>query len=237
VSPADGLGPLPARLAERLGARVRSATAVRAVRARAGAFALECEGSALREVAARRVVLALPPAQAVPLLELPETQALGGFPSTPQTLVQFGLDDAGCARRWTGRLGFLSPSRERLPLLGCLFPNNLFPGRAPAGTLLLCVFAGPELRAASDAALARELAPLLARLLGSAREPELLDVARHTPGIPLYDRGHAQRLRALRAALADVPGLQLAGWGYDGIGLGAAAASGARAARALLDAH
>jgi oxygen-dependent protoporphyrinogen oxidase len=167
------------------------------------------------------------------LLELPVAAELADFRSTPQTLVHFGLEDRTCTERWTG-LGFLAPTPERLPLLGCLFPSNLFAGRAPAGALLLAAFAGPALQGASDALLARELGGALARLLRSPRLPELLDVARHPAGIPLYDPGHAGRVRGLRAAAAARPGLHLAGWGYDGIGLGAAAASGARAARAIL---
>jgi oxygen-dependent protoporphyrinogen oxidase len=231
VSTACGLGPLPERLATRLGGRVHVSTPVRRVRASAGGFELTCGGAHPAALEARSVVAALPPAPLAGLLELPGAAPLAGFGSTPQTLVHFGLDDRACAERWT-ELGFLVPTRERLPLLGCLFPSNLFAGRAPAGALLLSVFAGPELQAASDGELARALGPVLERLLCAAREPELLDVARHPAGIPLYDVGHPARLSALRAALPR--GLELAGWGYDGIGLGAAAASGMRAARAIL---
>jgi protoporphyrinogen oxidase len=62
-------------------------------------------------------------------------------------------------------------------------------------------------------------------------------VARHPAGIPLYDLEHRERVRSLRALLASAPGLFAAGWGYDGIGLGAAASSGVRAARAALEAR
>ena len=232
MSTAEGLGPLPTRLAQELGERVRTAARVERVRAVGAGFELECKGVGMRSLSVRRLVLALPPEQVAPLLELPGARALAACRSTPQTLVHFGLVDRDCAERWTG-LGFLAPTHERLPMLGCLFPSNLFPGRAPAGSLLLCTFAAPALQGASESVLVRELAPVLARLLESRREPELLDVARHAPGIPLYDRGHAERVRELRSAAAPAR-LQFAGWGYDGIGLAAAAASGARAARALL---
>jgi oxygen-dependent protoporphyrinogen oxidase len=232
VSGAEGLAALPERLARGLGERQHTGSPVRRVCIHKGSFELE-HGPGEQRLQARRVVLALPPARLASLIELPGAgNLLESFPTTPQTLVHFALEDAGCAERWTG-LGFLAPTREGLPLLGCLFPSNLFPGRAPRGALLLSVFAGPVLQGASDLDLARELAPVLRRLLGSPREPELLDVARHPLGIPLYDREHRARLGRLRAATAAIPGLQLAGWGYDGIGLGAAAASGARAAHAL----
>jgi len=210
---------------------------VRRVSASEGGFAIEHGPSGEQRLQARRVVLALPPAQLAPILDLPPLgKLLEAFPSTPQAVAHFALQDSGCAARWTG-LGFLAPTRERLPLLGCLFPSNLFAGRAPRGALLLSAFVGPALRGASDVALVRELAPVLRRLLGSAREPELLEVVRHPQGIPLYDREHRERLRVLRERAAVFPGLQLAGWGYDGIGVGAAAASGTRVARENLGAR
>jgi protoporphyrinogen oxidase len=97
------------------------------------------------------------------------------------------------------------------------------------------VFAGRALGEASDAALARELAPVLKRLLGAAREPVLVDVARHPHGIPLYDVEHRERTRALRASVAEADGPILCGVGYDGVAFAAAAASGAAAARRVLE--
>jgi oxygen-dependent protoporphyrinogen oxidase len=236
VSTRDGLAPLALQLARGLGERVRTSTPVRRVRACAHGFELECGSDAAR-IGARCAVLALPPAPLAAVLDSPQAGGLlEAFPSTPQTLAQFALEDRACAERWTG-LGFLAPTREKLPLLGCLFPANLFPGRAPQGAMLLSVFVGPALQRTSEGELARELAPVLEHLLGSARVPELLDVARHPAGIPLYDPGHGARLRALRELAAQQPGLYLAGWGYDGIGVGAAAASGVRAARAILAAR
>src|SRR5262249_30324148 len=110
------------------------------------------------------------------------------------------------------------------------FASNLFPGRAPRGALLLSVFAARALDAATDAELARELAPVLKRLLGAGREPALLDVSRHPQGIPLYDVDHAARTRALRPALREPRGPTLCGVGYDGVAFAAAAASGAAVA-------
>jgi oxygen-dependent protoporphyrinogen oxidase len=168
------------------------------------------------------------------VLELPRVRSLlGSYGSVPQVLAAFALEDPACAERWSGSLGFLAPQRERLPLIGCLFPSSLFPGRAPKGALLLSVFTARSLHGASDAALTRELGPVMKQLLGSAREPELLDVARYPEGIPLYDVGHAERTRALRAELAQIPGLSLCGCAYDGVAFAAAAASGLAAGRSV----
>jgi oxygen-dependent protoporphyrinogen oxidase len=234
ISTREGLGALPRQLAARLGERLICGAPVRRIRRGPLAFELDWGVSGERRVEARAVVLAITPARLAPLLELAGTDALlEAFPSTPQTVVHLALEDAAAAQRWDG-LGFLAPTREHLPLLGCLFPSQLFAGRAPRGTLLASVFVAPALRNASDLALVRELGPLLKRLLEAAREPTLLEVVRHPDGIPLYDTGHAARVHELRRLVASQPGLELAGWGFDGIGVGAAAASGMRAARALL---
>ena len=233
VSTELGLGGLCERLAEQLGPRLRTSTPVARARGAGAGFELELAAGSETKLSCRRLVLALPPAAAARVLETPRVTALlEQYRAVPQVLAAFALEEPACAERWTG-LGFLAPPRERLPLIGCLFPGNLFPGRAPNGSLLLSVFVAPPLQAAPDAALARELAPVLRRLLGAAREPELLDVARYPEGIPLYDIGHAERTRALRAALAESGGPTLCGVGYDGVSFAAAASSGVSAARSL----
>ncbi|MCE2390595.1 MAG: protoporphyrinogen oxidase [Proteobacteria bacterium] len=243
ISTPRGLGALPERLAEMLGPRLRLNAPVRNLK-RAPAAAggptgdgpgceLELGDAARTRLRARRVVLAIPPPNAAGLLSGdPLSGAFEGYRSTPQALASFALRDPDCSRRWPG-FGFLAPSRERLPLLGALFASNLFEGRAPDGCLTLTVFLGPTLREAPFDAVSAELAPLLRNLLGARLDPELLDLVRYPQGIPLYDPGHRERTLRLRGALARIPELMVAGAGYDGPGLGAAAASGIAAAREL----
>jgi oxygen-dependent protoporphyrinogen oxidase len=234
ISTDQGLGGLCDRLAARLGERLRVGTPLRRASGRSGAFELEIGATPSTTLACRNLVLAIPPAAASRTLDLPAAAPLlKAYRSLSQTLVTFALEDSACAERWTG-LGFLAPSRERLPLLGCLFPSNLFDGRAPRGSLLLSVFAARTLAEATDAGLSRELAPVLKRLLCATREPVLLDVARYPEGIPLYDVDHRARTRALRAAVEDAHGPILCGVGYDGVAFGTSAQSGLAAARTLL---
>lgn len=234
ISTPEGLAVIPQRVAEQLGERIHLAAPVRRVVQRDGGFELSVGASGETKVASRHLVLAVPPADAAKLLELPRAERLlSSYGFTPQTLASFALNDRACAERWTG-FGFLAPSREKLPLMGCLFPSALFPGRAPEGHLLLTVFVGAALRDAAETTLADELAPLLERLLGATRAPTLLDVARYPLGITLYDRRHRDRTRVLRQHLDDAGGPLLAGAAFDGVAFGAAAASGIRAARQLL---
>jgi protoporphyrinogen/coproporphyrinogen III oxidase len=230
VSTEAGLGGLCTRLGALLGSRLRTGTRVTRARRASDGFEVELEHGS--KLTCRRLVLALPPSAARRVLEEPRVTALlDGYRQVPQVLAAFALEEPACAERWTG-LGFLVPPRERLPLIGCLFPSNLFSGRAPTGAMLLSVFTARALHGASDDTLARELAPVLKQLLGAAREPVLLDVARYAEGIPLYDVGHAERTRALRTALRETAGPVLCGVGYDGVAFGAAAAAGVAAARA-----
>ena len=236
VSTTHGLGGLCERLGEQLGERLRTSTPVRRARGRSGSFELEIGARGETKLACRNLVLAIPGAAAARLLELPSAAPLlEQYRFVPQTLVTFALEEPACAERWPG-LGFLVPSRERLPLLGCLFPSNLFAGRAPRGALLLSVFAARGLREAADAALVHEIAPVLKRLLGATREPLLLDVARYPEGIPLYDVLHRERTRTLRSCLAEAAGPILCGVGYDGVAFAASAESGTVAARSVLSA-
>lgn len=234
ISTHEGLAAIPERLAARLGERVKLETPVRRVVQRDQGFELFVGSAGETKLASRQLILAVPPESAAALLELPAARRLlRAYRSTPQALANFALEDAACAERFNG-FGVLVPSCERLPLLGCLVPSVLFPGRAPDGTLLLTVFVGPALREAPEASISSELAPVLRRLLGATALPRLLDLARYPLGIPLYDRRHRDRTRLLRQRLEHADGPFLAGAGYDGVGFGAAAASGMRAAQEVL---
>jgi oxygen-dependent protoporphyrinogen oxidase len=233
VSTAAGIDALPRALAARLGDRVRLRSSVVQIEPRSDALEIRtAPGEGV--VRARRAILAVPPSSATKLVVDPHaSRLLGEFRSIPQSLAILAFEERGLAERWPG-FGFLVPMRERLPVLGALFVSELFPGRAPPGTLVASAFLGPALRDEPDAAVEREVAPLLQRLLRSARPPALVEVARHPSGIPLYDPGHPARIAALRQRLAALSGLALAGYGYDGVAFGAAAASGVAAARAIL---
>ena len=68
------------------------------------------------------------------------------------------------------------------------------------------------------------------------RLQRLLDsrVTRWGGGLPQYAVGHPARVRRIRAALAGLPGLAVAGAAYDGVGVPACARSGREAGQAAL---
>ncbi|MFG3349353.1 protoporphyrinogen oxidase [Streptomyces sp. NPDC048018] len=66
--------------------------------------------------------------------------------------------------------------------------------------------------------------------VGLAARPVASTVTRWTGGLPQYPVGHLARVARIRAAVAALPGLALAGAAYEGVGIPACIASGRRAA-------
>ena len=61
-------------------------------------------------------------------------------------------------------------------------------------------------------------------------------VQRWGGGLPQYDLGHTGRVAAVRAAVADLPGLEVIGAAYDGVGIGAVLTSAATTASTIVNA-
>jgi oxygen-dependent protoporphyrinogen oxidase len=119
--------------------------------------------------------------------------------------------------------GFLAPRVAGLRLLGCLFPSTIFPGRAPAGHVLLTAFAGgrrdPEAAALPDDELDRLLLAELGRVLGVDGPPVLRLGQRWPRAIPQYEIGPGRFVALAEAIERELPGLHLAGSDRDGISL------------------
>jgi len=133
--------------------------------------------------------------------------------------------------------GFVVPSAERLPILSGSFSSVKFPGRAPAGHALVRVFLGgatrPDLLERSDESLMRLAHEELSRLIGIQGEPVLSMLSRWSQAMPQYQIGHLQWLETVRSRLASLPGLELAGNAYEGIGVPQCVHSGEMAAERI----
>lgn len=133
--------------------------------------------------------------------------------------------------------GMLLPARERGQILGTLFSSTLFPGRAPAGQVLLSTFVGgsrqPELTELDDDALSHLVAGELERLLGASGPPSARQIKRWPRAIPQLDLGHAARVRRLDGFERDNPGLVICGALRDGVALPRCLRGGLRAAARL----
>jgi len=138
--------------------------------------------------------------------------------------------------------GFLVPASEGRALLACTFVHRKFLGRTPPGKAVLRAFLGgvknEALLTQPDAALIalarRELSEILgARTLDPAVEPENTQVTRWHRAMAQYSVGHKERMARIRARVAALHGLRLAGNAYDGIGIPDCIRLGRQAAREL----
>ncbi|MEZ4218237.1 MAG: protoporphyrinogen oxidase [Myxococcota bacterium] len=186
-------------------------------------------------------MLATPAPEAAALVASIDADAAGwlrGVAYAPIATVALGAPArAGAFAREPEGFGFLVPRGEAPALLGCLFPSELFAGRAPEGRHLLhCMLGGvraPEVLELDDAGLARVALADVDRFLGLRGDPEILRVGRWSRAVPQPRPGHRRALRDARARLAARAPIALAGSYTDGVSVPDSFAGGIAAAAAL----
>ncbi|TAK21210.1 MAG: protoporphyrinogen oxidase [Chloroflexota bacterium] len=130
--------------------------------------------------------------------------------------------------------GFIvSPDEGRL-LSACSWTSQKWPHTAPDGVILLrCHLHATEhatILDLDDIGLERTVRAELGELLGITATPRLTRVYRWPRALASYEVGHLDRLATLDRALADLPGVFLAGAGYRGVGVAECARQGIEAA-------
>ncbi|MBW2269789.1 MAG: protoporphyrinogen oxidase [Deltaproteobacteria bacterium] len=236
----EGLGPFARRLADRLNEPPALGAQVVALHRDGAAWRLDVSSPAGEsQLRAQRVVLAVGAPAAARLLGPLEprcAELLAGVAYAPVVSLPLGVAADSLVRPADG-FGFLVPRDADASLLGCLFMSQLFSGRAPAGhELLHCLLGGmrwPEAIDTPDDQLVERAARDLDRALGLRGAPQPLGVTRWRQAIPQPGRDHVARIAELRARLAGLAGLALAGAYLDGVAVADAFASGLRAAHEL----
>jgi oxygen-dependent protoporphyrinogen oxidase len=133
--------------------------------------------------------------------------------------------------------GFLVAGGEPLTIDACTISSNKWPGRAPEGTVLLRAFIGSRSGRSvklSDEGLIAAVQHDIADTLGVRGAPLLVRLGRWAQLMPQYTVGHLARVTAVETALAEVPGIVVAGAAYRGVGIPDCIAQGRSAARRLL---
>jgi oxygen-dependent protoporphyrinogen oxidase len=191
------------------------------------------------------VILASPAWAAGELLGQIDPQLAGelrGIPYSSSITVNLIYDEDQLGRLPDG-FGFLVPAVEGRSMLACTFVHRKFLGRTPRGKAVLRAFLGgmknEALMAAPDADLLttvrRELSEILGdKILPLDAEPEYAQVSRWPRAMAQYAVNHQERMVRIHARVAALPGLQLAGNAYDGIGIPDCIRMGRKAARELL---
>lgn len=199
-------------------------------------FELRLGGSA--RLAARAVILAVPAPRAAALLGplFPDVALqLASIQYASTATVSLGFRRGDVAHPLDG-YGLLVPRSEGLRTAACSFFSTKFPGRAPAGCVLLRGFVGGVRDADALALDDRELVTLVRRelgpVLGLRGEPVLTRVYRWPQGTPQLEVGHLDRVAALERRLANAPGLFLTGAGLRVTGIPDCVADGMRTGQA-----
>jgi oxygen-dependent protoporphyrinogen oxidase len=119
--------------------------------------------------------------------------------------------------------GFLVPAKERQRLAAATFVGTKFPHRAPDDRIVLRCFlggAGDEaILNESDESVIQIARKELKRILGLTAAPIFESVSRWPRAMAQYTVGHIARMKEIKERVAAIPGLYLAGNGYDGIGI------------------
>lgn len=168
-------------------------------------------------------------------LNAPLADQLDAVPYASSATVTLAYDREQIPHPLDG-FGFVVPHVEGRALLAGTFSSLKYPGRAPAGTMLVRAFVGgalqPELVELDDDALAAAVRRELADLIGVRATPRLQRIARWRRAMPQYQVGHLEHVARIRARSAAL-GVHLAGNAYEGVGIPDCIRSGEAAADAV----
>ena len=187
-------------------------------------------------IEADAVVMAVPSPTAATLLRRCDptlSGALAAIEYAGSTIVSLGFarDDVSHP---LDAAGLVVPRREGRRMLAASFSSQKFPGRAPAGSVLIRTFVGgaldPETAAIEDARLVPLVLKELREVLGVRGSPQIVQVNRWLGAMPQYTVGHCEHVATIQQLVAGHRGLALAGAAYEGVGIPQVLASGQAAA-------
>jgi oxygen-dependent protoporphyrinogen oxidase len=237
-----GMSQLVEALTARLDpASVRLSTPVSAVEKTADGWRVEAGGATEFYDA---IIMAAPAWAAGALLRQVDAalgEELSAIPYSSSITVNLIYDESQLGRLPDG-FGFLVPVVEGRSMLACTFVHRKFLGRTPQGKAVFRAFLGgvknEALMAAPDEALLSTVRRELSEILGDKifpREaaPEHTQVSRWPRAMAQYAVGHGERIERISTRVAAMPGLQLAGNAYDGIGIPDCIRLGRKAAKYL----
>jgi oxygen-dependent protoporphyrinogen oxidase len=244
VAPQQGMEDLVQRLARRLPPdSVRLGVSVESIsRGESGQWRLAlAEGGSRREETFDGVIVAAPAYTAAELLRgvnAPLAEQLAAIPYAGAAIAVVAYRREQIAHPLNG-FGCVAPLVENRNLLSISFSSVKFPGRAPEGSVLLRVFVGgacqPHLIELEDEEITRLVQDELRELLGVQGTPQFCEIVRWRRTMPQYHVGHVDRVRAIEDCVAALPGLELAGNAFRGVGIPFCIRSGEAAAQRLTE--
>jgi oxygen-dependent protoporphyrinogen oxidase len=237
VTLAGGMEELPRRFAAVLAERgVAFVTAAAAGLARTadGRWRISLSGGS-QPIAADGVVVAVPAGVAARLVADVDAALAGDLAAIEyagSAVVSLGFPRDRVAHPLDAA-GMVVPATAGRRALAISFASAKFPGRAPAGCVLVRVFLGgaldPRTARLPDGDLETVAREEAAALIGAHGQPLLVQVDRWEGAMPQYHVGHLDRVARIERAAAAVGGFALAGAAYRGVGIPQVIASGAAA--------
>jgi oxygen-dependent protoporphyrinogen oxidase len=235
----DGMGEMVLRLASRLPpGGVRLGQRVRAIEPHGKGWRIASDDG--ESVDADHVIVTTEAHSTARLLRYVDpalATLLGEIAYASSATISFGFRRGDVPHPLDG-FGFVVPRSEGRAVLACTFSSVKYPGRAPAGRVLLRCFVGGALNEraleSDDATLVAGAREELRQALGITAEPLLTRVHRWPKAMPQYHVGHLARVDAIEQCAAALPGLHLAGGAYRGVGIADCVRSGEAAAERAL---
>lgn len=188
-----------------------------------------------------RIVLALPAKHAAGMLQSVNDELaaeLAAITASSAAIVTLGVARSQLTHPLNG-FGFVVPLIEQRPIIATSFSSVKFAGRAAQDDVLLRTFVGgacqSELLEKTDAQLIDLTRQQLGELLGLQGEPRIVRCTRWNEKMPQYNMGHLDRITRIEQLVAGVPGLELAGNSYRGVGIPFCVRSGELAAERLME--
>jgi oxygen-dependent protoporphyrinogen oxidase len=229
------------QMIEALAGAIHSSVTIRHVRAESlertsAGFRLHAGGDWLE---AERIVLGCEAHNAAALaasLDGRLAELLGSIGYSSSMTVALGFDAKDLRERPSGH-GFLVPKKERRRLMACTWVGEKFAHRVPEDKVVARCFLGGMEDAGvlneSDEAISQIVTHELREIAGIEATPKFLRIHRWPRSMAQYTVGHLQHLAEIEARVRAIPGLQLAGNAYEGIGIPDCIRMGKRAAEAL----
>jgi len=168
------------------------------------------------------VLLAVPAPSAAPMLKQFHPALIEGLARiqyTSSVAVALAYDEA----QLPPGHGFLVPRSEGRKLMACTFVHKKFPHRAPGSAKMLrCFFSSsrmPDLLSHSDEDLQKMARQELKEILGLVAEPRFAKTFRWDRAMAQYEVGHLDRVAEMEKILSAMPGFQIIGNSFHGIGV------------------
>lgn len=149
-------------------------------------------------------------------------QVLNEVEYVPMAVISLGYKQSDLPKALSG-MGFLTPKKENLHILGAQYDSSVFSHRAPKGYELISVYIGGsrnrDLAMLETSSLEKIASKDLNTLLGITSQPTWKHTVQWKKAIPQYNLEHEFIIKSIEAIEKSFNGLHLLGNYKEGIGL------------------